>query len=123
MNKLINILVVEDNKERIEWFKKEFGDCRLIVEKTAPRAKRWLNREKWDVIFLDHDLGDRVFVNSDDENTGYQVAKYIRANPKNHMTPVIVHSWNPEGAANIVSVLPHAHRAMFGTFNRSIING
>jgi hypothetical protein len=60
----------------------------------------------FDVFFFDHDLGDRIFVNSNDENTGYQVAKFM--SDKNIKGRVIIHSYNPIGAKNMMNVLPQA---------------
>ena len=56
--------------------------------------------EKWDVIFLDHDLGL-------EDSDGYTLAKSIADNPPHQ---VIVHSMNVVGAKNIVALLrPHVY--------------
>lgn len=65
-------------------------------------------REKeYDLIFLDHDLGNREYVDSDDSNTGFQVAKAIKGTP-NESTFIVIHSANPVGAENIRQELPQA---------------
>jgi CheY-like chemotaxis protein len=51
--------------------------------------------EKWDVMFLDHDLG----LNYPD---GYELAKAISENPPYQ---VVVHSMNIVGARNMVNLL------------------
>ncbi len=65
----------------------------------------------FDSIYLDHDLDQRVFVDSDEDNTGYQLAKYIA--DKNIDAEIIIHSYNPFGAARMNDVLPDAKQIMF----------
>lgn len=117
----LRILVVEDNLDRIEWFQNEF-DYKFDLAKDAFAAIGLVNKSKYDMIFLDHDLGDRIFVDSSEPNTGYQVAKTI-VNSLNNNTPVIVHSHNPEGVKNIQSVLrPNfSYWIPFGQFNKDIL--
>jgi len=111
----MNILVVEDDPNRIAWFKNKIS-VGLDICTTAKDAVARVNSKKYDFIFLDHDLGGRVFVPSEDEETGYTVAKAI-AESSNKNTDVIVHSMNPVGAENICRVLPQALRRPFGTFD------
>jgi len=65
----------------------------------------------FDLIFLDHDLDNRVFVDSEEENTGYQLAKYIAEN--NVRGKIIIHSMNTYGAARMQEILPDARRISF----------
>ena len=118
----INILVVEDDDMRIQWFKTEFAEFNLKVVKTAQAGISYVENEKFDIIFLDHDLGDRIFVSSEDPNTGYQVAKAI-VNSINSKTPIVVHSYNPVGVKNILSVLKDTAVSIpFGVFNKKLLN-
>jgi CheY-like chemotaxis protein len=120
---MLKVFVLEDNFERIEWFSEEFKDCEFTVAINAEKAGYYIRNHKYDAIFLDHDLGGRVFVDSSDPDTGYAVAKII-ASSVNKDTPVVIHSYNPAGAANIQSVLPKTSVIKpFGTFKRSILNG
>lgn len=116
----IRILVVEDDPTRLEWFQKEFNGQDLTLATTAAAGVKYVNDEEFDVIFLDHDLGGRVFVDSEDDNTGCAVAKHIKASI-NAKTPVLIHSWNPAGARNIQTVLKHAVYIPFGRFNKTIL--
>ncbi len=52
-------------------------------------------------------------VNSSDENTGYQLAKFIRDD--NISARVVTHTYNPAGAKNIIAVLPRATHIPFST--------
>ena len=116
----MKILVVEDSDKRIEWFLHEFSDHEVTIAKNVLEGKKRVIASKYDLIFLDHDLGEKVFMSSQEENTGYQVAKAIRESINSH-TRVVIHSWNLAGANNISSILRHAKCQMFGLFNRSIL--
>jgi len=122
----MKILIVEDNIQRLSWFINEFADCEIIIAKDAETGKKYVIAEKCDVIFLDHDLEffkndpkGLGFCPSDYFNTGYQVAKLI-PDSINKKALIIIHSMNPVGASNIKTLLPQAHRMVFGTFKRSM---
>lgn len=76
----------------------------------------------WDLVSLDHDLGEKVFVPSD-EKSGMEVAKYI-AKEKPPIGLVVVHSWNLNAAKRMEAVLKDAgynvERAMFGMFEYNL---
>ena len=74
------------------------------AEAALDRLKQW---EQFDLMFLDHDLGGQVYVDSDERNTGYQVAKWI-ANEEIECPAIFIHTMNPAGAERMLSVLPHA---------------
>lgn len=97
------IFILEDNEQRIHWFMEQFMFENVTIVNNSWDAIRILNNIKYDVIYLDHDLGYRTMVESKDENTGVFVAKNI--NETNKDTEVIVHSWNPSGAKNIANCL------------------
>lgn len=63
----------------------------------------------FDVAFLDHDLGDTQFAPTQfapsDEKSGYAVAQWIAAHPESIKDHVIIHSYNPAGAKNMVMAL------------------
>ena len=119
----MRILILEDNAERILEFYYMFNEHSLVVVNMADEAIRALEL-KFDIIFLDHDLDGRTFVDSNEKNTGYQVAKVI-PNTINNTTPIVVHSWNGEGALNMKSALKNQKATVvhefFSTFDRSII--
>lgn len=103
----MKILFLDDMEIRHESFKKCFPDDEVISVKTAKEAIELLEKDlKWDLICLDHDLGDRVFVPSEDENTGYQVAKFL--SDKDIKCTIMIHSCNPIGAKNMQLLLPRA---------------
>ena len=116
---IMNILLVEDNIDRIKWFTNEFSGHNLIIGDNANSAISLLREIKFDAIFLSHDLCNEVFVDSEDLNTGYQVALEI-PDSINKNAVIIIHSWNPTGAENIKKVLPKAFYIPFGTFTKEV---
>jgi len=99
------ILVLEDNQERIEWFQKNFNMTDFYFCKNVGVAIGLLNIQKFDLMFLDHDLGE-------DKLTGYDFTKVLARKIKEGVVsnnPIIyIHTSNPIGAKNMQSVLPQA---------------
>ena len=114
---MAKIFILEDDITRIDWFRKEFANHQLFIAMDADGGKQAVHCEKYDLMFLDHDLGGKVFVNSEDSNTGFQVAKEILKS-RNAGTPVVIHSWNPIGTKNIASLLHGAIKKQFGNFKK-----
>ena len=105
----MNYLILEDNKSRISLFRSNLntpGNLVVICTNVAD-AKVWIQNKKFDTVFLDHDLDGRIFVPSEEPNTGYQLAKWIAEN-KLDFNSIIIHSYNEQGAKRILEVLPQA---------------
>jgi len=117
----MKILVVEDSEERNSLFREWLKGHDFMIALDAPTGIRYLQAYEYDVIFLDHDLGDRSNVDSEDINTGYQVAKLI-PNSINKNAQVIIHSMNPIGSGNMLKVLngKAVHRP-FGPWIKSAV--
>lgn len=111
-NKVIRALVLEDSKERVKEFKRRFEESprEIIADFTETSADciSKLKTEKYHVVFLDHDLGDEVFVSSDREDTGAEVARWVSENFSDLEPDMlfIVHSMNPDGRKYISSKIP-----------------
>lgn len=125
----MNIFILEDNNERIEIFKKYiyklFPHCNLEISEDAKGAEvNLIKFSYWDYIFLDHDLGGEIFVDSYKDNTGFQVAKFIKEN-NIQVGNIIVHSYNFEGVKKIMSILPDVSYYPFGpeTLRQIVDNG
>lgn len=110
----MRIFVLEDSGSRNAQFRQASIGAELCITTTKDQAVALFNPDHdldpyWDFVFLDHDLGDRVFVNSDEENTG---AGFVRWLIKHHkpqsIGQVIVHSMNPEGNKHMVALLNDA---------------
>jgi predicted O-methyltransferase YrrM len=121
----MNIFVLDDDLEiRISWFQEAYKDHTLVYALDAVTALDILNKRKFDLIFLDHDLGGGFMQDSDYHNTGYQVAKGL-LQTINAETNVIIHSWNPDGAKRMADVLYEREkgrvlRQPFGRFSADI---
>ena len=104
--KNLKILILEDDPYRIKNFKKMLSlDNTLFLSDNVEECKSIYNDNKpFDVIFLDHDLGGEIFVDSNEKNTGYQFSKFIMNEGVNNS--VIIHSMNPAGAQRMRSILP-----------------
>lgn len=103
----MRVFVLEDNQERYNWFSKYLTDEKedFTIVKTAKEAKDILSKEKFDMLLLDHDLGDRVFVDIEDENTGTQVVRHIIKNKLQEGSQILVHSQNPASFDSMVAPL------------------
>jgi len=112
------ILILEDDNNRIARFMKElsFIGHELHFAETTSSAKKYLSENVYDVIFLDHDLGGEMMVDSDKPNTGYQVAKAI-VGTANEDAYIVIHSMNPAGSNNMAAILPKAIVAPFTILN------
>lgn len=109
----MKILILEDNDQRQKQFKDNLIDHDILITDSSKIAIEKLKKEKWDYLFLDHDLGNEVLVPSG-ENTGYEVAKFLEENKQFIPNKVIIHSLNFEGARKMLFALPNAEYIPFG---------
>ncbi len=109
----MRVLVLDDDDIRHEQFKVNLEGHDVVHVHTVEEAGNALAAEKFDLVYLDHDLNDHGYESKGDtsygrrELTGFEVARYIAQYlaPQKHPTKVIVHSWNPPGARMMVAVL------------------
>jgi CheY-like chemotaxis protein len=109
----VKILVLEDNAQRTKIFNRSLIGHEVVVTEFAEEAIKYLNESEWDVLFLDHDLGGKVFVKTV-ENTGYQVACWLEENPSRKPKTIFLHSLNPDGRKRMKQAIPDAIEAAFG---------
>lgn len=102
----MKILFLDDDAIRIRQARIDFVKDELSVAETAGQAIRMLEKNSpYDLASLDHDLGGNIYCPSD-EVSGFAVAEYISKMHKEKMPKqVVVHSFNPDGAANMMQVL------------------
>ena len=75
---LPSMLFLDDSTKRIESARRQYaGKYILTVVTTAKECLRYLCRQQWDVLSLDHDLGGIDFQDPDDNTSGMEVARYI----------------------------------------------
>lgn len=87
----MKILILEDNDIRIKFFKRRFIYDDLTVVNHAKEAIDLIKENEYDLIMLDHDLGDKQMEWDEDDN-GMMVAEYLNKNPVD--AKVIIHSFN-----------------------------
>lgn len=101
----MRIFILEDNPFRMEWFNKEFIGHEVHHCDEAEIAIDMIQFNKYDMIFLDHDLGGESMVDGEqDPNTGLAVAKIIPLT-HNKDTKIIIHSLNPVGVQRMYTYL------------------
>ncbi|HON84207.1 MAG TPA: response regulator [Caldisericia bacterium] len=104
---MAKILILDDDQIRHDAFKRALIGHLITHVYTSKECIEKLNTETWDIVFLDHDLGEQVYIPSG-ENTGYEVAEWLRDNPEKQPKQIIIHSYNSIGARNMLSLLPKA---------------
>lgn len=116
----LSVLVVEDNEERIAYFREKLAGMNVTVCMTPQKALNVLGVHRFDVIFLDHDAVPSYIDKYDpdhDDKTFFRVAQLLAKT--NYEGDVIIHSWNVIGAARMALLLGRnakVTRALFGSF-------
>jgi len=82
-------------------------DFSIVWYTTVQQGEDILIAQKFDVLCLDHDLGNKVFIPSENEGTGYQLAKFIASNNIPYKF-VIIHSMNYPGAMKMMGLLKNS---------------
>lgn len=115
----MRILFLDDDEMRHDKFGSESVSHDITHVRTVEQAIKAFEKEPFDLICLDHDLGGMHYVPSEDPTTGYHVAAHIAAKGTN--AEVIVHSYNVIGAQRMVNKLKDAGIAArhlpFGTWS------
>jgi hypothetical protein len=108
------VFVLDDTEDRLKWFRARLPQMREA--KTAKAALEILSAEKFDLVFLDHDLSfmdagspDRQFYN------GKEVARYLARTQFSGR--VVIHSKNEDGVKAMAKLLPAATIARFDEFD------
>ena len=100
------ILFLDDSQQRVNAALDHFAEEDIVIAQSSWVAIEYLRlaEEPWDLVMLDHDLGNHVFQNSLEVNTGMEVVRYIeRIRPA--IKKIVVHSWNPGAAKEMVQRL------------------
>lgn len=118
MYKKDSVFLLEDSEQRIEWFRKRFPD--MVHTDTAEKAIAILAEKQFDWVFLDHDLGLLNYAGIGKEGSGREVARFLSGKSWIGHN-VIIHSWNPCGAALMKDILEGATAIPFGNFDVEFI--
>lgn len=89
----IRVLMIDD--------KRDLDDCPSgKIARTYDEGINELRLGDWDILYLDHDLGD-----PDPAKTGYDICKWMAQNPE-HFPPIIIFvTSNPAGLQNMESII------------------
>ena len=101
-NGVPDILVLEDSDERINWFQQIFEDCNIVYTKNVKTACDELRTNKYDMVFLDRDLGNS-------KEHGEDVARIMKEEQLAKDALIVVHTVNPRGQRNIEKYLKQYH--------------
>lgn len=109
----MKILILDDENFRHERFSEYYKGNEVFHATKYSQFIEALNIQKWDIIHLDHDLGEEPIADSYVDGwgstryfTGYHAAlKIIELSEAYCPGLVIVHSMNPRGAEEIYKVL------------------
>jgi len=107
------VFVLDDTEDRISWFRSNLPNVRFA--KTCDEALEMLSAEKFDLIFLDHDLSwmDAGFPSRLHGN-GKEVARYLART--RFAGKIVIHSRSDQATA-MAKILPQATIARFGEFD------
>jgi len=112
----MRIFILEDDPKRIESFQKNMIGHEVFVSGNVQAAIEILDEGDWDMCFLDHDLDGRIYVDSNEPNTGYQLVKWIVKQPKFENTHIVIHSFNEIGRENMRNLLPDTAQVVPGAW-------
>ena len=114
---IMRVLVLDDMNTRHKWFITALIGHNYHPVYSSESAIEELQKFKFDMIFLDHDLEEQHYnvwtgAELDDEaffsrleRTGYDVTKWMVENNNHKQAQVIVHSLNPAGSKRMVDLL------------------
>jgi CheY-like chemotaxis protein len=110
----IRVFLLDDDVRRHRWFTHRFKGDRVDIANNVAEAERLLSSGNYDAIFLDHDLHPEHYNtdSTDDERTGYAIARWLCSNPElQRASTILVHTRNADGAMRMVGELRRAGRS------------
>ena len=110
----IRVFLLDDDVRRHRWFTARFKGDFIDIANNVREARELLSASSYDAIFLDHDLHPEHYnaESTDDERTGYAVARWLCSNPElQRASTILVHTRNADGAMRMVAELRQAGRS------------
>ena len=101
----MNVLILEDNLERIKKFKELFKNHELFLFDNVIDALISCYYNSFSIMMLDHDLDNRSWVDSEEPNTGYTFCKSLIGSETQKQAIIYIHSLNPIGANRMLNLL------------------
>ena len=102
----LNILVLEDEIERRNWFNKVFFKDEVTFCITFKKTIQCLKNEDYDMVFLDRDLGDT-------KDNGEKVALEMMKQKLCLRATIVIHTMNPQGQESMKSYLDKTHKEVY----------
>jgi len=102
----MNILFLDDSLVRTKKFRSNWPFA-IIVHTSDDAISKLASNTNWDYVFLDHDLGGEIYVDSSREDCGMTVVRWI-VEHKPQIGTIIVHSLNAPARESMVSDLRNA---------------
>ena len=110
----IQVFLLDDDERRHRWFERRFEGDSVIIAETVEEAKKCLEADAFDAIFLDHDLLPRHYETNDHDdyhNTGYAIAEWLNERDDlQRAATIIVHTRNADAAIPMVMKLRESGR-------------
>jgi hypothetical protein len=97
-----SVLVVDDNEDRLRWFKIKYPEVKLA--ETPMIARILLGRANFSLVFLDHDCVPG-FVDPQDPDFETKTFWSVAQKLMDSTAVVVVHSGNPAGARRMAALL------------------
>jgi CheY-like chemotaxis protein len=106
----MRILIVEDDGTRVNNFIELLHSHDLTIIENAYEAVTLLEVNVYDLLLLDHDLGEG-------NGNGSIVSNFLRLNQSNpnYSADILIHSWNTPAAVSMLRDLPNAFWAPYNT--------
>jgi CheY-like chemotaxis protein len=95
----MDVLFLDDSPERAKHFRSIVPSAVFVT--TAEECIAELGKRQWDYVFLDHDLGGEVYVDTAEKNTGSEVVRWIGKH-RPQIGQIVVHSCNYDAAMYMV---------------------
>jgi CheY-like chemotaxis protein len=112
----MNILLLEDVKHRITFFKNGLKQHKLTVCSHVRAAKKALKATEFDIIFLDYDL-QGIPADPESENCGSEIARYI-VDHKIDCSCIILHTESMAGREAMETLLEQSHSIPYGKLKK-----
>jgi hypothetical protein len=82
-----------------------YKNHQLYITCDLKEAREFCWSHEFDVMFLDHDIGEHNLENIEKENTGYGFTKWLILDGHQKKAAYFIHSMNPTGANAMLNLL------------------
>ena len=117
--RLPRMLLLDDRTKRIEAARKKYTQqYDVTFVHNAKECLRYLCKQEWDIVSLDHDLDGNDFQSPEDTSSGMEVVRYMKVWMDQYPKPEVwVHSSNLFASRVMLSILKeYGFRAYYRKF-------